>query len=179
MYEDITHMPSTSSSAWSTTSRSLLNRLSLLKVLRSRSRNLTDFYIRPDEPYRKYSPGDTVKGTVVLTVIKQIRITHLTVCLHGFLRVFKSLNHVNDLFANPSLPKSQKSHKSQCVGNGHASLFQDEVTLCGEGRLDAGIYEFEFELVFPSNGLPTSIDVCLPPPNRLISRLVLTILSTV
>ena len=43
--------------------------------------------------------------------------------------------------------------------NGQASLFQDEVTLCGEGRLDIGLYEFEFELEFPSKGLPTSIDV--------------------
>jgi arrestin-related trafficking adapter 9 len=101
-----------------------------------------------------------VKGLVVLTVVKPIRVTHLTVALHGFVRVFRS----------PSVRSSRRDHdpllspagnggKSQPSGNGQASLFQDEVTLCGEGRLEIGVYEFEFELEFPNRGLPTSIDV--------------------
>jgi hypothetical protein len=103
-----------------------------------------------------------VKGLVVLTVVKPIRVTHLTVALHGFVRVFKSPNvrsggHDHD----PSLTPASNSEKSQSSGNGQASLFQDEVTLCGEGRLEIGVYEFEFELEFPSKCLPTSIDVGL------------------
>jgi hypothetical protein len=97
-----------------------------------------------------------VKGLVVLTVVKPIRVTHLTVALHGIVRVFKSPN-VRD--PESSLTPAINNGKSQSTGNGQVSLFQDEVTLCGEGRLEIGVYEFEFELEFPSKGLPTSIDV--------------------
>ena len=146
------------------TGRSLLSRLTNPLKLKSRARNLTDFFIRADEPHRQYSPGDLVKGAVVLTVVKPIRITHLTVCLHGFVQVFKNPNGVNEPLPNDTgFTASSNPRKSQYFGNGHASLFQDEQTLCGEGRLEAGIYEFNFELEFPRKGLPTSIDVCSAP----------------
>jgi hypothetical protein len=38
-------------------------------------------------------------------------------------------------------------------------IFVDEVALCGEGKLDPGMYSFQFVLEFPSAGLPSSIDV--------------------
>jgi hypothetical protein len=139
--------------------RSLLSRLT--SPLRSRTRNLNDFHIRPDEPYKKYSPGDLVRGAVILQVLKPIRITHLTVCLHGYVRVFKNPNAANEPLPDLGLTASNNPRKSQYFGNGHASLFQDEQTLCGEGRLDAGVYEFNFELEFPEEGVPTSVDVCL------------------
>ena len=99
----------------------------------------------------------------MLTVTKPIRITHLTVCLHGFVRVYKYSNAANEPvpLSDGGLTASNGRRKSQYYGNGHASLFQDETTLCGEGRLEAGIYEFNFELEFPSEGLPTSIDVSI------------------
>ncbi|KAG0650619.1 pH-response regulator palF RIM8 [Hyphodiscus hymeniophilus] len=146
-----------SSSPFAATRRSLLSRLT--NPLKSRTRNLTDFYIRPDEAHRQYSPGDVVKGAVILTVGKPIRITHLTVCLHGFVRVFKNPNGVKEpLPIEADLTVSSSPKKSQYIGNGHASLFRDEQTLCGEGRLEPGVYEFNFELEFPTRGLPTSID---------------------
>lgn len=151
--------PSATPSPLTLTGRSLLSRLSF--PLKNRNRNLTEFHIRPDEPHRKYSPGDLVKGAVVLTVVKPIRITHLTVCLYGFVRVFKSPNGANDSLPEGGLVASTTPNKTQYFGNGHASLFQDEQTLCGEGRLEAGVYEFNFELEFPTKGLPTSIDVSL------------------
>src|SRR5277367_1982619 len=97
--------PQTSSSPVPSTNRSLLSRLTL--PLRSRTRNLADFHIRPHEPHRQYSPGDVVKGLVVLTVVKPIRVTHLTVALHGIVRVFKSPNvrssgHDHDPLLNPA-----------------------------------------------------------------------------
>ncbi|KAI1005594.1 pH-response regulator protein palF/RIM8 [Podosphaera aphanis] len=147
-----------SSASWSTTSKTILTRFSALSELRPRFRYLVDFHIRPDEPHRKYSPGDTVKGAVILTIVKPFRITHLTVCLHGFARVFKSPNGANEHYVDPGLATAQGMRKSQYFGNGHASLFQDEITLSGEGRLEAGIYEFNFELMFPPKSLPTSID---------------------
>ncbi len=149
----------TSLSPFASSSRSFFSRLT--SPLKARSRNLTDFYIRPDEPHRKYSPGDLVKGAVILTVVKPIRLTHLTVCLHGFVRVFKNPNSANEPLPDPGLTASSNRKKSQYFGNGHASLFQDESTLCGEGRLDIGVYEFNFELEFPTKGVPTSIDVSL------------------
>lgn len=139
--------------------RSLLSRLT--SPLKSRTRNLTDFHIKPDEPYKKYSPGDLVRGAVVLEVHKPIRLTHLTVCLHGFVRVFKNPNAANQPLPDLGLTASHNPRKSQYFGNGHCSLFQDEQTLCGEGRLDAGVYEFNFELEFPEKDVPTSIDVCM------------------
>lgn len=51
------------------------------------------------------------------------------------------------------------SERPQYHGHGFATLFQDEQVLSGDGRLDAGRYEFGFDLVFPTKGLPSSIDV--------------------
>jgi hypothetical protein len=97
---------------------------------------------------------------VILKVVKPIRLTHLTVCLHGFVRVFKHPNAANEtLPIDAGLTASSNPRKSQYFGNGHASLFKDEQILCGEGRLDTGEYHFNFLLEFPSEGLPTSIDV--------------------
>jgi arrestin-related trafficking adapter 9 len=158
MCANATNTPTASTLPFASTGRSLLSRLT--SPLKSRTRNLTDFHIRPDEPHRKYSPGDLVKGAVVLTVVKPVRLTHLTVCLHGVVRVFKHPNDLNEsLPVDSGLTASSNVRKSQYFGNGHASLFQDEQTLCGEGRLDIGVYKFNFELEFPRKGLPSSIDV--------------------
>lgn len=45
------------------------------------------------------------------------------------------------------------------MGNGFATLFEDEVVLCGDGRLKEGIYKFQFELQLPPHNLPSSITV--------------------
>lgn len=139
--------------------RSLLSKLA--SPLRSRTRNLTEFHIRPDDPHRQYSPGDLVKGAVILTVVKPIRITHLVVCLRGYVRVYKHPRKKHETPPIDAGVTGGNSRKTQYFGNGYASLFQDEVTLCGEGRLEPGIYEFNFELEFPKSGTPTSIDVWL------------------
>jgi hypothetical protein len=155
MYSDVS--PRTSSSKLASGGRSILAKLT--SPLRSRARNVADFHIRPFEPHRQYSPGDIVKGLVVLTVVKPIRVTHLTVALHGFIRVLKSPVAPGETITSDPAVAITNSRRSQYAGNGHASLFHDEITLCGEGRLEPGIYEFEFNLEFPSKGLPSSIDV--------------------
>jgi len=144
----------------SSTRPSLFSRFT--SPLKKHARNLIDFQIEPDEPYRQYSPGDWVKGSVVLVVLKPVRVTHLTVCLHGNVRVFKHPNGAND--AVPEAGPVASSRRAHYFGNGHASLFQDEQTLCGEGRLEPAQYRFNFELLFPSKGLPSSIDVCYAAP---------------
>lgn len=131
-------------------SRTFLDRV---LPVRSVGRAIEEFYIKPDEPHRTYSAGDHVLGAVVVLVTKPVRITHLTVALHGFVRVFKSNSGVSDPPVAPGTPPPPM---------GYATLFNDEVVLSQGGRLDTGRYEFKFDLIFPEgNGtsLPSSIDV--------------------
>ncbi|KID77151.1 pH-response regulator protein palF/prr-3 [Metarhizium brunneum] len=141
---------------------SLLSRLSLpLQLplpLRSRNRNVVDFHIRCDEPHRTYAAGDSVRGAVVLVVVKPLRITHLVVSLHGFVRVLKDPTSVAKAQSVTTLPPPGSSRRPQYQGNGLISLFQDEQVLSGEGRIEPGKYEFGFDLIFPDKGLPSSID---------------------
>ena len=88
---------------------------------------------------------------------KPVRITHLVVTLHGFVKVVRDPSTVSKSMANAQ--PSGGNAGPQYHGNGHASLFQDEQVLSGEGRLEPGKYDFGFDLLFPSNGLPSSIDV--------------------
>ena len=150
--------PKASPSPAESTGRAFLSRLA--SPLKSSIRFFSEFYIRPFEPHRQYAPGDAVKGLVVLAVVKPFRITHLTVALHGFVHVYKNHNAVTHNLVYQSAPTGSSNH-TRYFGNGRASLFQDEVILCGEGRFDVGVYEFEFDLYLPSKGLPTSIDVSM------------------
>ncbi|RDW81240.1 pH response protein PalF [Aspergillus mulundensis] len=138
------------------------NRSSLLSKFRSqlgqRNRAITDFYIEPDDPWRSYFPGDVIKGTVSLTVVRPVRITHLVISLHGIVKVFKNNVPAGE---NPpdvgSLGPGRGRRGAEYLGNGVATLFEDEVVLCGEGRLKEGIYKFRFEMSFPPYALPSSI----------------------
>ena len=141
--------------------KSFSNKLSGL--LTSKPSHITDYYIELDEAHRQYSPGDRVKGQVVLKVARPLGVTHIVVCLYGYIEVFK----------NDSTPKSRVRNSgthvatgrgrrwvSEYYGDGFASLFEDEIVLCGEGRLDPQQYNFQFEVDFPSSlSLPSSIDV--------------------
>ncbi|KAG6071243.1 hypothetical protein E4U16_006283 [Claviceps sp. LM84 group G4] len=152
--------PSTSSVA--TPRPSLLSRLStplhFPLPLRSRNRNLADFHIRCDEPHKKYSAGDSVRGAVILALVKPLRITHLVVALHGYVRVLKEPTSVAKAQNVTILPPPGSSRRPEYRGNGVTSLFQDEQILSGEGRIEPGKYEFGFDLVFPGKRLPSSID---------------------
>ncbi|PHH76506.1 hypothetical protein CDD82_3956 [Ophiocordyceps australis] len=154
----IANLPPTPHLAQTTSTRaSLLSRLSL--PLRSRNRNIVDFHIRCDEPYRKFSAGDSVRGCVVLVLVRPLRITHLVVCLHGFVRVLRDPVSMAKAHAAASPPVAVgPSLQPQYHGNGLASLFQDEQVLSGDGRLEPGRYEFGFHLIFPDAELPSSID---------------------
>ncbi|KAG5985141.1 hypothetical protein E4U55_001110 [Claviceps digitariae] len=153
---------SVKSSSAVATRPSLLSRLSLplqLQLpLRSRNRSLADFHIRCDEPHKKYTAGDSVRGAVVLAVIKPLRITHLVVALHGYVRVLKEPTSVSKAQNVTILPPPGSSCRPQYQGSGVTSLFQDEQVLSGEGRIECGKYEFGFDLVFPDKWLPSSID---------------------
>lgn len=145
-----------SSTSKSSSRPGLLSRLSLPLQLRSRHRNVTDFHIQTAEPHRKYHAGEHVRGSVFLTVVKPVRLTHLTVALSGFVQARKEPGATTTSHPNPP---SGAVDSPQYHGNGVATLFQDEQVLSGEGRLDVGKFEFKFDLLFPSQVLPSSIDV--------------------
>lgn len=80
--------------------------------------------------------------------------------LRGFVRVYKSPNAANEPITIDSA--SEGVSQFRFLGNGAASLFRDEQVLAADGRLEAGKYQFNFELMFPADGLPSSIEVSLP-----------------
>lgn len=138
--------------------RSLLSKFTA--PFNNRNRNIFEFHIQPDDPWKTYSPGDVVKGSVVLAVVKPVRITHLVVCLHGYVKVFKNPVASGDGAEDSGFLGTGRGRRGgEYLGNGFASLFEDEVVLCGDGRLKEGIYRFNFELDFPQDNLPTSINV--------------------
>ncbi|KAI9695765.1 MAG: ph-response sensor protein [Bogoriella megaspora] len=134
--------------------RSFVSRLA--SPFASKTRHFTDFVVEPDDPHKTYSPGDTVTGAVRVKVLKAFRVTHITLCLHGFVQVFRHSNRSSDAYQLPHTGRGQRG--GEYFGNGYASLFEDEIVLCGEGRLGEAIYKFNFEMDFPKNGLPSSID---------------------
>ncbi|POR39441.1 pH-response regulator protein palF/RIM8 [Tolypocladium paradoxum] len=154
--------PNPSATPSSSSRPSLLSRLSrplsLPLPLRNRNRSVVDFHVRCDEPYRKFKPGDSVRGCVVLVLVKPLRITHLVVSLHGYVRVLKDPASVAKAQLATALPQGGSADRPQYHGNGLASLFQDEQVLSSEGRIEPGKYEFGFDLVFPDKELPSSID---------------------
>lgn len=123
--------------------------------------NISEFYIKPDDPWKSYFPGEIVKGTVVVTVVKPVRVTHLVVCLHGYAKVYKNSKAPGDKSGGGAgfLGPGKGRRAGEYLGNGFVSLFEDEVVLCGDGQLKKQEYRFSFELEFPSQGLPSSIDV--------------------
>lgn len=160
------------SNASATTSlpgRRLLNRIT--SPFASKSRYIHDFHIQVDDPHKQYSPGEQIRGCVHVSVQKPTRLTHLVVALHGYVQVYKT----------PGAPPSDGhrangqhttrgragSRSGEYFGNGFATLFKDEVPLCGEGRLGEGVYQFNFDLEFPDADLPSSISV-RPPCHVLV-----------
>ncbi len=124
------------------------------------ARNLFDLAVEPEDPFRVYSPGQPVKGFVVLTVIKGFEITHLTISLHGYAKVNKHQRLPGEgLPASEGLVNGKGTRGFQYHGNGLATLFQTEQVLCGDGFLKKQVYRFAFEVPFPATDLPSAIDV--------------------
>ena len=157
-------MPSGSDGTPPSSGRRILGRIS--SPFSPKSRHFAEFSIELDDEHKQYSPGDEVNGALHLTIAKPIRVTHIVVCLHGFVQVYK----------NPGAPpadgyRTNSAHigtgrggskSGEYFGNGFASLFEDEVVVCGDGRLGEGVYQFNFNLEFPDKDLPSSISVRLP-----------------
>jgi len=147
---------SAASTPRSSSGRRLINQLT--SSFKTKSRTVNDFHVVVDDPHRQYSPGDTVQGSVRFQLLKPIRLTHLVVVLHGFVQVYKNPNSppAEGYRAN-NVGSGRGIRSGEYFGNGFASLFEDEVVLCGDGRLGEGKYQFNFELLFPDVDLPSSI----------------------
>lgn len=132
----------------------------------SKQRNPLVQDIRLDEPFRLYTSGDTVKGAIHMNVTKAQRITHLVMRLHGFVKVMDRAKLPGELISYDetlmALGKGRGRRGIEYFGNGFARLFEDEIVLCGEGRV-MGQYEFRFEMVLPPKGMPSAIDVRTNP----------------
>lgn len=129
-----------------------LNALNRLRPARSTRKVISEYYIRLNEPHRQYSPGDLVKGSVILTTEKDLRVTHLVVNLVGQVKLFGVAAY------NLSGKKKTANYTGPEEFEGGIILCRDQQVLCGEGRLDAGVYEFGFVMELTGKGLPSSLD---------------------
>lgn len=143
-----------------------IQRLSILSRFNSpfgpkKPRNVSEYSIELDETYKTFAPGDRVTGHVILNVERPVRITHLTICLHGVVKVLKN-GRIPSESTNrwrSYLATGQGKWGEAYFGNGLAALFKDEVVLAGDGCLAASSYRFNFDLELPAERLPSSIDV--------------------
>ena len=119
-------------------------------------RAVAEFSVSIDDELRQFAPGDSVTGTVLVRIARPTRVTHISVCLHGFAQVFRHAGVPGERY-RPGAARHQRS--SDAATSGFAALFEDEVVLCGDGRLTERTYKFKYELIFPEEGLPSSIDV--------------------
>lgn len=114
---------------------------------------MSEFYIRLNEPHREYAPGDLVKGSVVLTTEKDLKVTHLVVNLVGRVDLYGLVTY------NLSGKKKTVNYTGPVEFEGGVILCRDQQVLCGEGRLEAGVYEFGFVMELTGKGLPSSLNV--------------------
>lgn len=127
-----------------------------------KSKNVPEFFVQAEDPHKQYSAGDNVRGSVIVKVVKPIRVTHIVVRLHGFVQVYKTPNAPpaeGFRTYNNLAGRGRGKRKGEYFGNGFATLFEDEHVVCGDGRLAEGSYKFEFEMAFPPEIMPSSIDV--------------------
>lgn len=168
-------MPSAAERAPSTTSSSSSRRLlsRFTSPFTSRSRNISEFVVETEEPLKQHCPGDVVKGSVKLRIAKPTRVQHIVVCLHGYVQVYRNPGSPGDGYrsARDYLGTGRGKKAGEYFGNGFASLFEDEVVLCGDGRLGEGLYQFQFELDFPDRDLPSSIEVGVKKTRHVWLRL--------
>ena len=140
--------------------RSLLSRFKGSKA--KLSRYFSEFDVRLQDPYKHYRPGEIIKGHVILVPAKGLDITHLVIALHGYAKIYRTMVVPGEGAPEPDLLVNGKGKSGFAYhGKGLATLFQDEAVLCGSGFLKRSVYEFGFELEFPTKGLPSSIDVSL------------------
>ncbi|KAL8912445.1 MAG: hypothetical protein Q9171_002538 [Xanthocarpia ochracea] len=152
---------------------SVLSRFTIPNAAK-KPRNVSEYGIELDDPYKTFAPGDRIRGQVVLNVERPVRITHLTICLHGVVKVLKNGRIQAESISRwrSYLATGQGKWGEAYFGNGLAALFKDEVILAGDGCLTASLYKFNFDLELPTHDLPSSVDQmqASPSPSSAISE---------
>jgi len=166
-------------------SRPLLSRLAGSLGLSPKPAHLADFHILTTslDPSKRYAPSDVVRGKIHVHATRPMRITHITVQLLGFVKVFKNYNFPGGGESReagyPATMTTGGARSRQrrwlgrnaegtnvggnCGGRtGFTPLFVEERVVCGDGRLPAKRLDFRFEIPFPAGPLPSSLDVSAP-----------------
>ncbi|MCJ1478045.1 ph-response sensor protein [Lambiella insularis] len=140
-----------------TTPRSLFSRLTA--PLEAKATNISDFAISLDEPHRCCGPGDIVQGKLSFTALKTVHITHLVLCLHGFVKIFKNnLGSGKSLSKKNTFPGTGRGKRGpEYFGDGFATVFENESMICGERSFSRGRYSYGFAIAFPARPLPSSV----------------------
>ncbi|CAM9023471.1 unnamed protein product [Wickerhamomyces anomalus] len=113
---------------------------SIRKSLKFDSINLIqDFYIDLDEPHKVFRPGESIKGTIVLDLKKNITDINITMTLIGFIKI-KQTNNTTTV----------RNHQET------ESDLDDEQTLSLSG-LSKGEHRFPFSIKLPRKNIYTSI----------------------
>ncbi|KAL7266568.1 ph-response sensor protein [Rhizina undulata] len=110
-----------------------------------------------EDPHRVYSPTGLVKGSVCLTIERRLTLILLVVNL----KVYELSSTGRDNAGGKAWKEWDNDNDYGMSGD--EVLCRDQMVLCGEGRLEAGVYEFGFELEFVQagrmmGGLPSSLD---------------------
>ena len=95
-----------------------------------------------------------MEGSVIVTVEKEVRITHLVVTLVGRVDIY-------GVAAYNVGKKKSLNYAGPVEYEGGVVLCRDQQVLCGDGRLEPGVYEFGFVLELSGKRLPSSLDVSL------------------
>lgn len=134
----------------------LLKKISSTLTSRAPRRAIADFQITLDDTHRQYAPGELVTGVVTVVAEKDLKITHLVVNLRGYVELYSGPTN-GGIHAGKRKLKDPANLAN--IQDTTSTLCTDEQVLCGEGKLDAGVYNFQFMMVLPGKGLPSSLDV--------------------
>lgn len=137
---------------------------SIRKSLKFDSINLIqDFYIDLDEPHKVFRPGESIKGTIVLDLKKNITDINITMTLIGFIKIKQTNNTTtvrskpNLLFQHTTVIYGEDSNKENCQDHQETeSDLDDEQTLSLSG-LSKGEHRFPFSIKLPRKNIYTSI----------------------
>lgn len=125
---------------------------------------LEEVFIQLDEPHKVYGPGDTVRGSVVLTLSKATKTLYTALKFSGQVIIGDGKQRVRtSLFQEEVLLWTSKDHANTSGTTSDVQSQCTESSLDKKGNLKSGImtagrHVFAFEFNFPETDLPSSLD---------------------
>lgn len=126
---------------------------------------IEDFYINLDEPHKAFRPGESIKGTIVLDLKKNITDINITMTLIGLIKIKQTSNTTtvrskpNLLFKHTTViygEDTNKENEEADTEQHNEDDIEDEqhITLSG---LSKGEHRFPFSIKLPRKNIYTSI----------------------